>query len=284
MKVKNVQKRDWSNKEYHSRIDFLGRSGIVKFRDGPDVYDYLLKNPPTGSEPLVVGSAFHTWLLERENYTNEFHELKEKMTFYKKENKDFKAKLKAKGVDLLQPEQQTLIKEMSEVVEAHPTWKQIAISAEKEVTFTYEKAGVKLKTRPDFINEEMKIVGDVKTIEKINKRQLKWKFLDYGYDIQAAMGLDAVQAYYGGTWTWVNVWVQKSKPYRVLFTTIDRQDEERARRKYEETLEPFKTCLENDYWPSPIGQGVEVFGLGMEGATYEEQPQTADKWAVFNEE
>lgn len=88
---------------------------------------------------------------------------------------------------------------------------------EPEMSIFFEWLGIKWKVRLDGLNEKKKIVTEYKTAASIPS--FSNQVFRLGYDVQAALYLEAVEAYFGDEFSFIWVVQEKTPPYAIK--TID---------------------------------------------------------------
>jgi hypothetical protein len=123
---------------------------------------------------------------------------------------------------------------------------------EKSLILKAEDVGIWLKARPDWLPDDPKkqFTVEYKTAVTIEPRRLSNAVFGYGYEMQAALGLDAIEIVLGvKPLGMAHVVQEKEPPYLCdlrLFT-----DEQIAwgRLQYREALQVFADCLKHNHWP-----------------------------------
>lgn len=103
-----------------------------------------------------------------------------------------------------------------------------------------------IRIRPDYIRDEMII--DLKTT--VDARDFQRSVFNYGYDIQAALYLDAAKAIDGLERKFVWVVVEKEAPYGVQVFEASDEVIQRGRSLYQKAIQIYQDCAALDVWPS----------------------------------
>lgn len=187
VELKNLKlKKNMSNKDYHSN-DALSCSGI-KTIVNDSLYNYL--NPDPNREPskaMIMGSATHSFLLEKDKFLTEFY-IMPKIDKRSKAGKEEFAwhNKRAEGKMIIDDDEYQILQKM----EYNRDKIQLARrSCEGKIEQSYfgEYDGVKIKVRPDIIHESDggRFIADIKTTRNIKPQAFKYECKKLGYHIQA---------------------------------------------------------------------------------------------------
>lgn len=128
------------------------------------------------------------------------------------------------------------------------------LSGQIERTIVWERDGVLCRARPDSLLPDT--IDDLKTAASALPRKWTRTISDHGYDIQAAMYLDAVGAAFGTRspqWRWVVV--EPTPPYAVSIVVPGADVLEVGRAKFLYALKWWRECLASGVWPA---YGTEI--------------------------
>lgn len=237
-----------TNKEYHARpeisksdLDLLARSPLhFKMKNE-------LKSEP--SDALILGSAVHKLVLERKDFLNEFKIVPgaDKRT---KEGKaiheDFLKKLGEK-TPIKWPTIKTALKVAKSVNSMCETAKSLRDGLAEQSYFS-EINGVAVKCRPDFYNEKLGAVIDLKTTSDASASGFARSVASFNYHIQAAFYSDILRSLGKEVNYFLFIAVETKAPYFVGFYELDAAAIEQGRKTYLELLELYKFCKERDEW------------------------------------
>ena len=142
---------------------------------------------------------------------------------------------------------------------------------ESELSVRWEMDnGVKSQSRFDWIKPETGLIIDLKTANDANPKNLDRKIIDFGYDIQEAMYLQAANKTWpdmAGRFKWEFIFVEPEPPYMVSVVETDSSMSWLGESKLKRAADKWKECLEYDLWPG-----------------YGRQMVSAPGWAVSREE
>jgi len=112
-----------------------------------------------------------------------------------------------------------------------------------------KKKYIQCKTRPDVINEPMRVGGDVKTSITANPKKFPKEILNYGYHIQAAMVMDAYFAVKGVRLEqFIFVVCEKQLPYLTIMYECEERMIQAGREEYIEKLTMIKKAMTSGEW------------------------------------
>ncbi len=142
---------------------------------------------------------------------------------------------------------------------------------ESELSVRWEMDnGVKCQSRFDWIQPHPGKIIDLKTANDANPQKLDKKILDFGYDVQEAMYLQAANKTWpdmAGRFTWEFIFVEPEPPYMVSVVETDSSMSWLGEHKLQRAADKWKSCLESGIFP---GYGRQVV--------------SAPGWAVSREE
>lgn len=186
MKQKTTMKKVFdTNQEYHASegISASGLKSIVSFKGS--VQEYLAQTYKF-SDAFAFGNAIHTLLLEgRQKYEDQYYDLPEIGDLRTKANKELKEQLmgKAGNRQVIDYKDVQTIREIERQFYAKP----LAVESCKgdiELSHYTEFEGVKVRVRPDCINQDKNFIGDVKSTKSIIN--FKSDIYNYNYHVQGA--------------------------------------------------------------------------------------------------
>lgn len=132
-------------------------------------------------------------------------------------------------------------------------------NAVTEFPILWEKDGVKLQSKLDKASFEIGVSYDLKTIEKLQPSKIKNHIKMLGYDIQAAMYLQAIGYIYPeliGRMRWIFIFIETKPPFQMMTVPASGELIELGSMKADIALSMWKGCLDNDKWPGPGSKTV----------------------------
>lgn len=131
------------------------------------------------------------------------------------------------------------------------------LAGQIERTLVWERDGVLCRARPDSLLPDA--VDDLKTATSALPRKWTRTISDHGYDLQAAMYLDGVEAVLGTRsvqWRWVVV--EPYPPFAVTVVVPGADVLEVGRAKFLYALKWWRKCLDSGVWPAYPAEIVEA--------------------------
>jgi exodeoxyribonuclease VIII len=265
-----------SNEDYHGDKNSLSRSSLKDFHRNPYYYHAMHLNverpPKEPTRDMILGSAFHTFILENHLFDKEYaiEPFKVLLKDVGREAYDaYKAECeileKTKKIILSLDEYNTLLR-MRETLERDQRVRSLITDGEIEKSFFWkdERSGLIVKARPDVLHHNMII--DLKTCADASPGGFQRAMADGWYHIQGAMIRDAVRVLEGRTInTVINICVEKKYPYCVGIYIIDELALDHGEVLYKQLLFQMKDCIETqefkDYPIQTIGLPKWAMGL-----------------------
>lgn len=221
------------------------------------------------SKNLLFGNAFHK-LMESAEEFHKTYKVCPKFDLRTKEGKIGKANFEADNIGKLfvdQDEMDTLLAMKVSILSNMEAIKYIG--GTPELSFFWESEGVFYKSRPDVFDEFSYVACDYKTSKDASPEAFAKDAINYGYDWQAAMCIDGINACYGSNVCkrFIFIVVEKDPPYGVAIYDIDDSSLAIARESYKSITSIAK----------PYHKSMKEFGVipsRLERATYEEKVVT----------
>lgn len=236
------------NSEYHARAE-ISKSDLDLLAKSP----YLLKLKKDGkyqseaSPSQILGSAVHKLVLEKDDFINEFAiepNLDKRTKDGKAEYNEFLAKNSHKIIIKSDEfEKADLI--ANSVLEMKATANFLK-DGKAEQSYFSEIDGVKVKCRPDFYNENLGLIIDLKTTSDASPNGFMKSIANFNYHIQTAFYSDILRSLGKKVNKFLFIAVETKEPYLVGFYELDEAAIEKGREKYKELLNLWKWCVEND--------------------------------------
>lgn len=221
--------------DYHSKIEALSRSDIVRILRSPLHFKEYRKS--TTEAPFFrIGRALHGVVLEDVQPIVNLHDGRTKV------GKEFQA-VNPKAIPLGDAE---LVRDMAKRCRS---FFQGVRKGRAEVSFFWKEGSICCKCRPDWVEDG--IVYDLKTTRR-DVRNFCWDIRDYSLDIQAAWYLRGVSQH-EPVYAFRFVVIEKEPPHGVMVYKI--KNLIKAREKIGKALGEYQHCVETEIWP---GYDTEV--------------------------
>ncbi|GAB1376800.1 hypothetical protein MASR1M48_16520 [Lactococcus petauri] len=248
-----------SNEDYHGGpgLSSTGLKTILTHSVGKYLYEKA--NPKESSAALTFGNAWHTKILEADEFKNRYfteQELPAAPPRNKKEGKDlyadwekehldyFATKYGANTLDApawqieytlwkhpefskktqLKDKEIELMKVMEERFREHPILAEYLNGAKTELSIYWidKTTGLLCKCRPDILNQELGVIGDLKTCQDISAEEFRGDITFHLYHLSAAFYVDGVEDALGERLNFVYIPSEKNYPF---FSTHYRANE-----------------------------------------------------------
>lgn len=260
--------KDLSNEDYHADKDYISRSSIMDYLRSPFTYWAKHLNPDRpkkdATPQMILGSAFHKFILENETFLDEYCFAPEAVTLkysgreaydeYKKQL----AECESSNKIVLTNDMGNVLIDMREKLKQNKKSMQL-IDGRIENSFFWRDAesGLLLKSRPDILHDS--ICVDLKTTSDASPRAFQNEMVKYGYHIQFAMIRDAVKAIEGHLLkTFIDLVIENKYPHNMAIYIIDEEAINEGERIYKSVCLDMKAARELNEWND---YGVQTVGL-----------------------
>lgn len=234
----------------------VSRSGLMEMMRSPQHYHWRYLSGKAEKEdttPLRVGAAFHTLVLEPDTFHSRAIVWSGKPRNTKEGKDEYAAaQASANGRVLLKQGEFDDLKDMAAALLAQPaSSKVIAKNGKIESSFFWfdDEFKVWAKARPDYYRDDG-IVLDLKTCEDASREAFEKSIVNYGYDIQAYMQMEAIKQVTGkAPDNFVFVCVEKDKPHCTAFYVADQAMLECGSVRYARLMSRYAECFHAKNWP-----------------------------------
>ena len=147
-------------------------------------YNYLNK-PVKESPEMALGSAVHTYILERDKFDSGYAispKIDRRTIAGKAAAEDFDAT--SKGKTIIDVDQFELIKRIALNCNAHPIVSDMIRNFEKEKSYQFMIENHAFKARLDLVSEAKNMIVDLKTTGSLSTRDFLNDAIRMGYDVQ----------------------------------------------------------------------------------------------------
>lgn len=222
----NITKIKDSNEVYHDpKSEYISRSQLFKMSKSPAHFKYYKENPPEQTPALLFGAAFHSLVLEPEDFAEKYYVITEPLDMRTRAGKELAVQIKESGKQIINNADYQRMKGMYESIYDNENVCRL-LEGEHETSYywTDKTTGVKLKCRPDCrtdYNTEISVIVDLKTTADASFEAFTRSCIKYGYDLQAAMYTEGVQLYENKPHKFVFIAVEKEPPYAVNIIDFD---------------------------------------------------------------
>lgn len=241
-----------SQKEYRE-AEGISRSELFRIARSPMHFKYALENPED-SPSLAFGRALHKYVLEKDDFDNDFMilpEINRRTKAGKEEYERYQIEAFNSGKELVSREDMTVIIAMHEAVTSHPMANAL-LTGEHEIDFFWTDAatGEKCKCRPDCLTEYdgRKYIVDYKSTDSCADGDFERSCRKYGYKFQAGMYTEGVFQNTFEQYGFAFVAQEKKPPYavRVYFCTPEFVSQ--GYDQFRELIGIYHSCKETGVW------------------------------------
>lgn len=238
-----------TNEEYHLRPE-LSCTGLKELARSPAHYQNYVHGDRHATPAMILGSYFHSVILEPEIATSDYVVAPEGMSFATKEGKQWKSE--NEGKQIIKFEDSQMIDSMKNQVRNSPMCNGLLSfggEAESSIFWTDDETGVLCKNRCDYLNHDMKTIIDLKTTADASPEKFQKSSWDLNYHLQGAFYQRGVMELTGEYYDWLIIAIEKDNPYiePVIYkfseSLLSRGDE-----KVNELLKQFAECQRTDIW------------------------------------
>ena len=193
----------------------------------------------TSSDAFAFGNVFHTLVLEPHEFDNRYAV----MPSFDRRTKEGKVdaimwETDNRNKEIISSDDYSLAKKMSE--QTLKRYGHIIDQCEKEVAYTAEFDGTKVKCKVDLVSEKLGFFADLKsTAQEIKKRNIEKITMDYGYHVSYAFYKDIIELN-GHKINNFGLLYTSKKDCRALFFEPSMELLERGRGDYAIALEKIK--------------------------------------------
>lgn len=246
-----------TEKEYRSN-PAISRSDLWKLRESPEKFIWAKEHPADPTPALIFGQIVHKLVLEPELFGDDFAlapDCDRRTKLGRQEWDVFQAGLGDRTV--VSPDDFQKASEMAEAIKAHPLASRLLDGRHETPHFwTDLDTGIVCKCRTD---AEVEIDGqtwvvDYKTTADASTEGFQREANKYGYDFQAAMYSEGVEADTGERPRFAFVAQEKQPPYAINIFVADEDFVSRGYDIFRELLGLYAECKASGNWYGYLGR------------------------------
>ena len=244
-----------TNSEYHARTE-ISKSDLSLLANETPYALWLKKQGKYQTEQtpsLLLGSAVHKLVLEPQDFDNEYAV----EPICDKRTKDGKAEFEKftqenQGKTILKADIYETASSIAKAVLDMKATAKFLQDGKAEQSYFSEIDGVKVKCRPDFYNEKLGLIIDLKTTTNPKKYEFTKQFGALGYDMQVAFYSDILESLDKKVNSFLFIVVKNKEPFSVAFYEVKKNTNIFAsgREYYKKLLAEWKKCVEADSYPN----------------------------------
>lgn len=240
-----------TDKEYFA-VEAASNSGLKMVNKSPAHFMFAKNNPEDPTPDMILGSAAHKFILERNDALKVYASLPEGLDRRTKEGKaTYEAFLKDNaGKTILTAEQMGLAESMAQALRNHPVASRLVRGGQRELAtfWTDPETGVLCKCKPDILREDGFIV-DVKTTQDASPEGFSRAVAKFRYHVQAAWYLWGVEQF-AQVDSFVFIAIEKKAPHAIGVYSLDLGSLEKGRELMRSDLAKYAECVKSGVWPS----------------------------------
>jgi len=237
----NIRRAIDSNEFYHSQKEYVS-SSTLKSVAKRSVFHHI-NSEMKETEALLVGSAFHTLVLEPHLFDEEFFVMPKfdrRTKSGKQKAHAIESEMIAQGKKCITEPNYNMIVNMRNSIMNNPVCSNILTGGEPEVSFYVEDFhGIKVRVRPDYLGKDY--VVDLKSCQDASPKSFLGDIYKYGWKIQAAFYADVL-----GMDKFYFLASEKKGPYACQLYLMSEKSMEEGRQQYLRAIELWKEYLETD--------------------------------------
>lgn len=264
-----------TNDEYRSH-EGVSRSELFQIAKSPLHFKYAQENPTERSAALTFGAACHKYILEADDFFNEYV-IAPQVDRRTKEGKEKYNQFLAECGDreVISATDYDIITDMGDAIKANKAASELlyADGAKYEQSFfwTDSMTGEAVKCRPDAMVEVdgKKYIIDYKTTTSCADGQFEWSARKYGYKLQAGMYREGVFQNTLDDYGFIFIAQEKDAPYAVRIYVCTEEFINEGYDQYRELLGIYHHCKETGIWYGYEGPTGEYTDLTGEGDTHD---------------
>lgn len=245
----------------------VSRSELWRIRESPQKFMWFKQNTPAPTPALLFGQVFHKLVLELDDFGMEFAvgpECDRRTKAGKLEWADFQ--MESQDKTIVPAEMFRQAEAMRDAVMAVPFAKKL-LEGRTEIPFFWRDSftGEECKCRVDCLNESLShpIVVDLKSTTDASTEAFTKSAINYGYDFQAAMYSEGVEANIMQKPLFVFIAVEKEPPYAVNILQADELLLRRGENLFRELLGTYHDCKVSGNWYGYLGKHNQINNLAL---------------------
>ena len=238
------------NELYHKAFGLSCTNLKIMLRSPAHYHASILFPQKTTSE-MQLGSALHTAVLQPDLFDEQYMELP-KLDRRTKEGKELYKQYSESGKVLLDSAAIATVQKMKESLMQHPIISSVLSSGQPELSCfgcLPEFSHTLVKCRPDWYNEELGVLLDLKTACDASPKAFAKASADYLYHLQNALYADLFSHVSGKhIQAFLFAVVEKEPPCAVALYQLDADAVEKGRDLYRKAILAYNDSLERNYW------------------------------------
>lgn len=252
--AENVYRKSRNSEKKYRASKGVNKSTLFAMTKSPEHYHFLLQNQQEDTQTLKIGRAIHAAVLEPEAFLNEWASSPDVDKRTKEGKALYEAFLqKSKGKEILSASDYSEAMDISQAIRNNKAAARLLRNCitEKPLFWVDEETGIYCKCKVDALKPGIMI--DLKTSADASTKAFTRDCFKFGYDVQAAHYLNAIETITGERPQWYFIVVEKSKPYAINILKADTGFLDYGIVRRRELLRKLSECRKTRKW---AGYGV----------------------------
>ena len=259
LKIGRYEANELDIEDYHGCKESISRTKIMTYDKCPRKYQAQYVTGEIVKEvtkPMILGSAFHTYILEPELFYNRYATLSAGLDRRTKQGKLELAEIEMAGKTPLDLEMMETLISMKHALASHAEAAALIWGGspvfERSYIYGDDGSGLVIKSRPDILRPNC--IVDLKTCYKGDEFNFSRSMLENGNHIQGAMAQDALHIVDGRedalSLPVVNIAIETTAPHCIGIYFISQDAIQAGRTRYKAVLKRMKASFESGHYPS----------------------------------
>lgn len=259
------------NNEEYRKHEGTSRSQLWQLKKSPLHFKHNLETPQEETTALLFGKAMHKYILEYDDFFNEFVVAPKFDKRTKAGKEAFEQWLEmAGGKTVIDEAMMEQINAMADVINENQFAKVLLTGdCEKSFFWTDEATGEKFKCRPDCLSNQTlngkRLIVDYKTTDSCEDGHFERACKKYGYKLQAGMYREGMFQNTFEDYGFVFVAQEKKEPYAVRVYVCSEEFINEGLDEFRELAGLLHYCKSNDDWFGYEGANNNYTILSGEG-------------------
>ena len=239
------------SEERYRAIKAVNKSTLWAMNKSPMHYKFACENPTPDTAALKMGRAIHAAVLQPKVFLKEWTVAPEVDRRTKEGKAAYEQFLtEAAGKEILSAQDYAEVQAIAAAVHADPSAADLlkGCTTEKPLFWKDEGTGLLCKCKVDAMKPGVMI--DLKTSTDASTKAFTRDCFKYGYDVQLAHYLDAIQTISGESPDWYFIVVEKAAPYAINILKADTGVIDYGTIRRAELLKKLKDCRKERTWTS----------------------------------
>lgn len=253
-----------SNREYREH-EGISSTDLKKMAQSPAHFRYWKDHPQEDTPALLFGRAAHKYMLEKDDFFNEFAVAPniDRRTKSGKEEWALFAE-QSKGKDIISSDDFEKIECMYKVLYNTPYVADL-LNGKKELSFFVvdDLTGMTLKARPDCLTEinNTNLYVEYKTTENSESEAFMNQAIKLNYDLQASFYKSVLKKATGLDYQVVFIVQEKKAPYVVNILAANKYFLASGDDVWRANLELYEKCERTNNWHGYINEDINSLGV-----------------------